>query len=378
MKAKNQIKSRRWFRQRWFQYSVLTVICLSLGLIDGVRSFVNSYHGGIFYADFGIALRWDVIGWSIWIFFIPFIFWMLKRIPLNQDTCGSGLSIYLLVGIVLALVRVIFPALFSVLFFEGLEHLMQWLPDKFYILITDFLTAFIFYSLVLALGQAMSYYKQYREEELRTSQLEAQLSNAQLQALKMQLHPHFLFNALNSISALQMEDAEKAQQMTARLGDFLRLTLENVGVQEVSLKQEIEFLKCYLDIEQVRFGKRLSTDIKVAPEVRDCRIPNLVLQPLVENAIRHGIAPQTKAGHIDITAVRENGWLKVEIEDNGQGIKNKNISEVFSNGIGLSNTRARLQQFYGANFRFEIESLAEQGLIVTLRLPPKYEDGLLN
>lgn len=187
---------------------------------------------------------------------------------------------------------------------------MQWFPQRYFYLITDFSIALVFYALVLAFGQATNYYKRYREEELRRSQLEAQLTKAQLDALKMQLHPHFLFNALNSISALQMENAEAAQEITARLGDFLRMTLENVGAQEVSLRREIEFLECYLDIEKVRF-KRLTTEIEVAPEVFDCAVPNLILQPLVENSIRHGLSKQTAAGQINIRAGRENGWLRL-------------------------------------------------------------------
>jgi two-component system, LytTR family, sensor kinase len=366
-----QLKSKRRWLNILIKYFSLTILCLLLGSIDGFRSYISAYHDGVFYVDLDVVLRWDISGWLVWIPFIPLVFWLSRRFPLNQNNWKSGLLIFLPVGLGIALVRTLFPALVYVVFFQGFDDFMHWFPRRYYYLITDFSIALVFYALVLAFGQAINYYKRYREEELRTSQLEAQLSKAQFDALKMQLHPHFLFNALNSISALQMEDAEKAQQMTARLGDFLRLTLENVGVQEVRLEQEIEFLKCYLDIEQVRFGTRLTTNIQISPEVRDCQIPNLVLQPLVENAIRHGIAPQSSVGHIDITAVRENGWLKINIEDSGQGIKNKNIAEMFSGGIGLSNTRARLQQFYGTNFRFELESANGHGLLVTLCLPSK-------
>jgi LytS/YehU family sensor histidine kinase len=135
----------------------------------------------------------------------------------------------------------------------------------------------------------------------------------------MQLHPHFLFNTLHSISSLQLEDVGAAQKMTARLGDFLRLTLENAGVQEVSLRREIEFLKCYLDIEQVRFGRRLTTVIEIEPEALEMRVPNLILQPLVENAIRHGITPNPAPGMISIIAKRERDRIKVVICDNGGG-----------------------------------------------------------
>ena len=357
------------------QVFLLTILCLLLGLIDGLRSYVSAYSNGVFHVDLGVALRWDVSGWLIWIPLIPFVFWLSRRFPLDRNNWRPGLLIFLPVGVLLALARAFFPALVQVVFFEGFDEMREWLPNRFFILITDFLIAFAFYTLVLTFGQATNYYKRYREEELRTSQLESQLSKAQLDALKMQLHPHFLFNALNSISALQIENVEAAQEMTARLGDFLRMTLENVGTQEVSLEREIEFLECYLDIEKVRFGHRLTTSFEVAPEVLDCRVPNLILQPLVENAICHGLAKQNTSGQINIRAARENGWLMLEVADNGKGIENEKLDEALTSGLGLSNTRARLEQHYGANFRFRLQPAAEGGLLVTLRLPHEQKPG---
>src|SRR5215212_2936027 len=143
---------------------------------------------------------------------------------------------------------------------------------------------------------------------LRASQLETQLSQAQLQALKMQLHPHFLFNTLHLISALIHKDTETARKMIARLGDFLRLTLENSGTQEVTLREEIEFLSCYLEIERIRFQDRLTTRISIDPEAFEAQVPNLILQPLVENAIRHAVAPRSTQGEIEIRAKHEDGF----------------------------------------------------------------------
>ncbi len=364
-----KVKFKNHLPKTLLRVLLLAVLCVLLGLIDGLRSYASSYYNGIFALDLNIALRWDISGWLIWILFIPFVFWLSRVFPLNRKIWRRGLLIYLPTGLLLALVRTFFPVLIDVLLFGGMNDFRDWLPHKSFFLITDYAAAFIFYALVLTFGQAMNYYKQFREEELRASRLEAQLSRAQLDALKMQLHPHFLFNALNSISALQMENTEAAQEMTARLGDFLRMTLENIGTNEVTLEREIEFLECYLDIEKVRFGRRLATNIEIAPEVLDCKVPNLILQPLVENAIRHGLSKQLTAGRINIHAGRENGWLKVEIADNGKGIENKNLDKALTSGLGLSNTRARLEQIYGDNFRFSLQNAAEGGLLVTLRLP---------
>lgn len=371
----NGAKLTKRFRRMAPRFIMLTVLCLLLGLIDGFRSYVSTYHNGKFFLDLDVALSWDVSGWLIWILFIPLVLRLCERSPLDWKNWQTGLLVFMPIGLLLALARTFFPLLVDVLLFGGLDDLRQWFPRNHLFMVTDFALALVFYVLVVTFGQAANYYKRYRVEELRRLQLESQLSKAQLQALKMQLHPHFLFNALNSISALQMEDPDSAQEMTARLGDFLRMTLENVGTQEVTLEREIEFLECYLDIEKVRFGRRLATSIEVAPELLNCRVPNLILQPLVENAIRHGIAPNAAHGRIDIKATRENGWLKLEIADNGRGIENGILDGVLKGGLGLSNTQARLEQLYAAEFRFELQNCKNGGLLVTLRLPHEQKRG---
>jgi two-component system LytT family sensor kinase len=231
------------------------------------------------------------------------------------------------------------------------------------------------YGLILLLNQVFRYYRRYREGELRASQLENRLTHAQLQALKMQLHPHFLFNTLHSISALLHRDPETADRMIARLGDFLRLTLDNSGAQEVSLQKELEFLKCYLDIERVRFQDRLTTSLDVEPRALDSRVPNLILQPIVENALRHGLSQRSAPGHLEISAKRDNGSLRIQVKDNGPGLSA--ITGPKTNkreGLGLSNTRARLEQLYGAAHRFSIENAPGGGLVVTLEIPAE-RDG---
>jgi two-component system, LytTR family, sensor kinase len=185
--------------------------------------------------------------------------------------------------------------------------------------------------------------------------------------LKMQLHPHFLFNTLHSISALMREDVETADQMIARLGEFLRMTLRNSGEQETTLEQELKFLECYLEIERLRFQDRLTTRIEAEPETMGARVPNLFLQPIVENAIRHGIARRTNEGVVAISARRASGQrLRVEVRDNGPGLAPTNG---VANGVGLANTRSRLLRLYGDNHDFGMMNAAEGGLVVTLEIP---------
>jgi two-component system LytT family sensor kinase len=231
------------------------------------------------------------------------------------------------------------------------------------------------YMLIALISYAFGYYRRYRESQLKTLQLEAQLSHAQLQALKMQLHPHFLFNTLHSISALLNKDPESARKMITRLGDFLRLTLENSGSQEVTLEQEITFLRCYLEIERIRFQDRLVTRLDVSEQTLDAKVPNLILQPIVENAIRHGIAPRSSPGLIEIEAKRRNSTLRIQVRDNGPGLPNHRTSEnMFKKGLGLANTEKRLEQLYGAAHRFDLNDHPEGGLVVTLEIP-FHKDG---
>jgi len=221
-------------------------------------------------------------------------------------------------------------------------------------------------SLIVIGAHALLYYDDFRTSELQQSALKAQLAQAQLRALKMQVHPHFLFNTLHSISSLVLEDPPKANSMIARLGDFLRLTLDHADHELVTLKEETEFLRAYLDIEQVRFRDRLKVAFEMEPMTLSAQVPHLILQPIVENAIQHAVAPRTAQSHIDIKAQRLNDLLRLEVKDNGPGIAS-NLPEL--RGVGLNNVRARLNQVYGSNFRFELTNGAEGGLTVTMEIP---------
>jgi two-component system, LytTR family, sensor kinase len=201
---------------------------------------------------------------------------------------------------------------------------------------------------------------------LRAAHLETGLTRARLQLLKTQLHPHFLFNTLNAVAALIYTDVEAAERVLARLGDLLRLALEDFGVQEAPLARELEVIRYYLEIEQARLGPRLRVCWKIAPEVTDALVPTFLLQPLIENAIRHGIAPRSEPGRIEVRAWREGAELCLEVRDDGPGLQ---VKAKPGGGVGLANTRARLLHLYGAEQHFEIVNDPRGGCVARVRLP---------
>jgi len=219
------------------------------------------------------------------------------------------------------------------------------------------------YAAIAGLSHAVLFSRESHRRELRAAQLEKHLVEAQLQTLQRQLQPHFLFNTLHAISALMHRDVESADRMLSRLSDLLRMTLDTVGRQQTALKDEVDFLGKYLQIEQTRLGDRLRVSWEIDPEVLDCLVPNLVLQPLVENAIKHGIALKSEGGTLAIRARRQGEMLWMEVEDDGCGPSETGL-ESLRQGIGLTNTRARLMHHYGANHRFEFHKRAASFAVV--------------
>ena len=224
------------------------------------------------------------------------------------------------------------------------------------------------YWYILLITQAIAYYGKYRERELVSSQLEAQLAHAQLEVLKIQLEPHFLFNTLNSIAALARNDGPAAENMTLQLADLLRFSLDAIGVHEISLSRELTVLQKYIDIQQMRFRERLLVEMDIAPNTLSALVPNMILQPLVENAIRHGIGPRRAPGYIHITARQVFDELWMEISDNGQGLRSLHGMEP-EEGVGLRNTRARLQQLYNHDHRLTLEDAPGGGCVVKIHIP---------
>jgi two-component system LytT family sensor kinase len=307
----------------------------------------------------------------LWAALTPLTLWLARRFPIERGQLRRSLVVHVLASLVIGLMTRAFRDLMFLQFVLRLDQTVS-AGRLFFNVYLFFDYGSMIYWLIFLVSFAFNYYRRYREGEIKASRLEAQLAQAQLQALKMQLQPHFLFNTLHSISALVRKDPDAADRMIARLGDFLRLTLDSAGAQEVSLQQEIEFLKCYLEIERLRFKDRLTVSMQIEQQALSARLPNLILQPIVENAIRHGISPRTGPGHIEIQARRFNGTLQVQVTDNGIGLpSNGNTGRIFKEGIGLSNTQARLQQLYGAEQRLDLANTTRGGLTVTLEIPFK-------
>ena len=217
-----------------------------------------------------------------------------------------------------------------------------------------------------------------KAEQLKRSKAETVAHEAQLKMLRYQLNPHFLFNTLNAISALvQINEASKANIMIVQLSDFLRYSLDNDPIRRVSLKDELNALKLYLDIEKTRFGDRLQLDFRADPSAENVRIPSLILQPLAENAIKYAIAPMEEGGKITVIARLDEGYLVIEMIDTGPGVEVESTSDSHT-GVGLRNTIDRLHEFYAADYTFRLERAGSQGTRVYMRLPLEKQLGALS
>jgi len=342
--------------QRW---SLIFACWTFLGLFSASQIYIrytyNSKTPPTWRQAFSVAMP----DWYAWAILSPFFIWFAHRFPLERKTRGRRLFAHFFAGVFFTFVKML------------VEYKIMWplvgLPNRELSLV-GFQQNLLTYAAIIGILYAFDYYRKYREHEVKASQLQAQLAQAQLQALKMQLHPHFLFNTLHAISTLVHKDPEAADRMIARLSDLLRLSLENLGVQEVPLQRELEFLERYLEIEQIRFGDRLTVRMNIEPEALDGMVPNFILQPIVENAIRHGIAPRAAPGRIEIYAKRENGQLHLQVCDDGPGLP-ESKGEALKEGVGLANTQARLQQLYAAAHRFELSNAETGGLAVRLSIP---------
>jgi two-component system, LytTR family, sensor kinase len=315
----------------------------------------------------------------------PFAFALANRYPLQRNNWARNSMILLAGGLVFTVVQVALRGMTPYAYWDPSVHRwasavwdaqahalrIKWFAfEKMFLsmVVDDIVTTYL---PIVLIAHVASYYQRFRERELRSSQLQAQLEKARLQSLKSQLQPHFLFNTLNSISALMLTNVEAADRMITRLGDLLRISLETAGTQMTTLSRELEFVNCYIEIEKVRFEERLKVTIDVAPETLDASVPHLLLQPLVDNAIKHGISRLTSGGEIRISATRDDVDLHLEVRDNGPGFRESGHAP--TGGVGLRNTRERLETIYGQDQSVEVLSLPEGGVAARVCIPLRTE-----
>jgi two-component system, LytTR family, sensor kinase len=292
----------------------------------------------------------------------------VRRFRLNRRNWWRMLPVHLIGIVALSVVHTTFMASSrrAIFLLAGMgEYDYGIMPIRY---IMEFANYALWYATWVMLLYLFDHYRASREQELRTAHLEAQLAQAQLLALQAQIHPHFLFNALNTISTVIYEDVPAADRMIARLSDFLRLALNASNSQEVTLREELSFLNLYLDIMRPRFEERLHVEFEIEDGIEEALTPKLILQPLVENSIKHAVDPDSGSVRIAVRAARENGQLRVEVEDDGPGLAAA-VQSATNHGIGLSNTARRLEQLYGADQEFAMRNADRGGLLVSIKLP---------
>lgn len=374
-------RSKKRNKINWRHFGVGFLVWTIVGLSFALRTYFYNQRMGMNISLVPLIISY-LIDFYLWGLATPLIFLLCRRFPLERKRLLSHTLFHILSGAVFIFVIIIVsvPLNWYLSFID--PALLPTMAALFYKTITSPIMlheSLLTYWATVIVAHAFEYYREARERDAQAAQLAAQtarlseqLVQAQLSALKMQLHPHFLFNTLNSIASLLHKDAETAHRMIARLSDFLRMTLKNSETQSVSLDKELEFLDTYLEIEKIRFQDRLEVEMRIEPEALAAQVPNLILQPIVENAVRHGLANVASTGRLKISAGRVDGRVFIQIEDNGPGLNGRRKRKTGGSGVGLANTRARLEQFYGADFSFEIAEKAEsRGTIVSLEVPFK-------
>jgi hypothetical protein len=326
-------------------------------------------------ASFGRALAAAFPGWELWVLLGPLIFWATRRIQLTWPPRPAPLMAHVGLGLAVGVLHTAVHATAG--WYFGLRSstlsqsayyqasLFDWLPINL-----------LMYWTVVGTWYGLDYYRRYRHARLESAELSQQLTEARLDALRSQLHPHFLFNTLNAAVALvRTENGAGAVQVLTQLGDILRHLLQGSGEPEIPLAEELAFLERYLAIEQVRFSNRLTVSITVTPGLERALVPNLILQPLVENALRHGLASHEGAGRVGIAAVAEDDKLRLEVRNDGEPLPAAWNFER-SAGVGLSNTRARLGHLYGGEGSLALANGAAAGVVATVVLPLHFASGL--
>ncbi len=315
----------------------------------------------------GQAITLEIAYCDAWALLTPVVLRLRSYFPVNGIRWKRTVPIHLLCSLVMAaaaktLSLLLIAALrVSWLKFPSTDNLLRSILGTL-----DY--GAVLYAIVLLIAQTFESLRQHHADQINAAHLRTQLAEAQLRALRMQMHPHFLFNALNSVSALIHENPNGADRLVAKLSDLLRIFLKSSEADEVRLEQEIHFLQQYLDIQKIRFEERLLIDIHLDPRTRNASVPSLILQPLVENAIRHGIAERENEGTIEIHSKLEEGRVILSVADNGDGRAPSGVAFA-SEGTGLRNTRRRLETIYGRDYQFRMERQLQGGVLAFISIP---------
>lgn len=372
----------------WKQRTFLPVAVFIFWTLFGLMGAAQIYYSSVVVnrpVTFAKALAWQMPAYYLLAVGTLVVLWIARRYKIERRNWASRLTFHLVAGFVFSTLISVFHIANDLLHVKGFDAVTFDALARNLLVIFD-RVVFVYWTTLL-LSHAYDYYIRYQNGLVRTANLEARLARAELDALKMQLNPHFLFNTLNAIAELIHRKPDMADEMVTQLSDMLRTTLEQTGVEEVTLKQELDFLERYLAIERTRMGSRLQIEMHIAPETLDARVPNMLLQPLVENAVKHGIAPTAAGGCITIEASRDNGLLRLNVLDTGRGLpagwfenngNGNGISSVNKNsassvnkksGVGLANTRARLAHLYGEQGSFDLRSANPHGVNVRIKIP---------
>lgn len=351
----------------WVRYAVLVAGWIFLGFVLSLEVYFNNRAGmrwgtvdfvDVALPQFGRAVMWALMA--------PLILKMRAKLPLNRGGWVGGVSFHLGMSFVVMATYYLGRMLSYMLFWDDMgEGFWRAAYHGFY---GRNMIDMAYYWAVLAFGYGLEIHQRYKNEEVKAAQLEARLVETELKALREQLRPHFLFNTLNTIAVLVRENKnDEAVNLIARLSSLLRMSLDNTRVQEVTVRQEMDFITRYIDIQKTRFSDRLNVSVAIEPAAMEARIPNLLLQPLVENAILHGIAPKSGPGRVEISGRIEGDRLWLEVRDDGPGLGDgtKRAKE----GVGLTNTRERIAKIYGAHGQLSLRSEPGRGVSVQIILP---------
>jgi two-component system, LytTR family, sensor kinase len=306
-------------------------------------------------------LRWNMEQWYTWLLLSPLVFWLAARRPIDPRHPLRALPLHLLASVLFALAAVVVQSVISLFFEPGSPSVLNTIA---LILSKDVAMGIVTYWALTGLAQTLLFHKENSNRQIRESQLERQLAQAQLQVMQMQLHPHFLFNTLHAIGTLVYEDPKSAERMLLNLSSLLRVFLEQEASRQISLRRELHLVDLYLSIQKIRFKDRLTVHSVIDPETLDCAIPGLLLQPLVENAIVHGIAKNPGNDEIEISSSHQLDRLLIAISN-----ANSTLADGGGWGVGLSNTMQRLAQTYDDAARLSIKVRSPRGVVCEISLP---------